>query len=223
MEEDCIWHGDNGFGADLGRWSFDVIWRFDLPGPWILVSYRVIAAECCVWTSLSRVSSSRLKSFSVTDVLLTIVIQVNAHHNRWCRQVGKEDHSYHRFIDHGISVRYRLSFNVLTFPQVISYIVIGALADAYPTTTHFNKGAAIVQVIFIYIIEMVQFLSLLLNPKSVILIRISGLQRRSRALRMDLCERDISHRSPGQRCQHLTSRAADHYFVDKSSLASHVR
>lgn len=41
-------------------------------------------------------------------------------------------------------------------PQVISYIVIGALADAYPTATHFNKGAAIVQVIFIYIIEMVQ-------------------------------------------------------------------
>jgi hypothetical protein len=39
---------------------------------------------------------------------------------------------------------------------VLSYIIIGALADAYPTATHFNRGAAIVQVIFIYVIEMVR-------------------------------------------------------------------
>ncbi|KAE9379867.1 general substrate transporter [Stipitochalara longipes BDJ] len=38
--------------------------------------------------------------------------------------------------------------------MVISYIIIGALADAYPAPAHFNKGAAIVQVMFIYIIEM---------------------------------------------------------------------
>lgn len=40
--------------------------------------------------------------------------------------------------------------------QVISYIIIGALADAFPVTTNFNRGAAIVQVIFIYVIEMVR-------------------------------------------------------------------
>jgi hypothetical protein len=38
---------------------------------------------------------------------------------------------------------------------VISYIVLGALSDAFPVQTNFNQGAAIVQVIFIYIIEMV--------------------------------------------------------------------
>ena len=38
--------------------------------------------------------------------------------------------------------------------MVVSYIIIGALADAYPTATHFNRAAAIVQVIFIYVIEM---------------------------------------------------------------------
>ncbi|KAN0119231.1 general substrate transporter [Hyaloscypha variabilis] len=38
--------------------------------------------------------------------------------------------------------------------MVISYIIIGALADAYPAPAHFNKGAAILQVMFIYIIEM---------------------------------------------------------------------
>lgn len=38
--------------------------------------------------------------------------------------------------------------------MVISYIVIGALADAYPTQTNFNRAASIVQVIFIYVIQM---------------------------------------------------------------------
>ncbi|RDL36404.1 MFS sugar transporter [Venustampulla echinocandica] len=38
--------------------------------------------------------------------------------------------------------------------MVVSYIIIGALADVYPTATNFNNGAAIVQVIFIYVIEM---------------------------------------------------------------------
>jgi hypothetical protein len=39
--------------------------------------------------------------------------------------------------------------------QVVSYIIIAALADAYPTAKHFNRAAAILQVIFIYVIEMV--------------------------------------------------------------------
>jgi hypothetical protein len=42
--------------------------------------------------------------------------------------------------------------------QVISYIIIAALADVYPTATHFNRAAAILQVIFIYVIEMVSAL-----------------------------------------------------------------
>lgn len=39
---------------------------------------------------------------------------------------------------------------------VISYAIIGALADAYPAETHSNRAAAIVQVIFIYAILMVR-------------------------------------------------------------------
>jgi hypothetical protein len=42
--------------------------------------------------------------------------------------------------------------------QVISYIIIAALADAYPTAKHFDRAAAILQVIFIYVIEMVSAL-----------------------------------------------------------------
>ncbi len=38
---------------------------------------------------------------------------------------------------------------------MISYVIIGALADAFPTAVHFNRGAAIVQVVFIYVIQMV--------------------------------------------------------------------
>lgn len=38
--------------------------------------------------------------------------------------------------------------------QVISYVIIVALADAYPVLSNFNRGAAIVQVIFIYLIQM---------------------------------------------------------------------
>ncbi len=49
--------------------------------------------------------------------------------------------------------------------MVVSYVIIGALADAYPATTHFNTGAAVVQLIFIYVIEMVRLiLSLLASP-----------------------------------------------------------
>lgn len=45
---------------------------------------------------------------------------------------------------------------MLNVCKVISYVIIASLADAYPTATHFNRGAAIVQVIFIYVIEMVR-------------------------------------------------------------------
>ncbi|KAL1982904.1 hypothetical protein VTN96DRAFT_756 [Rasamsonia emersonii] len=48
----------------------------------------------------------------------------------------------------------RITLIVGSSIMVISYIIIGALADAYPTETHFNRAAAIVQVIFIYVIEM---------------------------------------------------------------------
>lgn len=41
--------------------------------------------------------------------------------------------------------------------MVISYIVIAALADGYPTQTHFNRVAAGWQVAFIYIIQMVSY------------------------------------------------------------------
>jgi hypothetical protein len=44
--------------------------------------------------------------------------------------------------------------------QVISYIIIAALADAYPTAKHFNRAAANLQVIFIYVIEMVSALAI---------------------------------------------------------------
>ena len=60
----------------------------------------------------------------------------------------------------GISIIVRIhSINSHTHAemfQVVSYVIIGALADAFPTTTHFNKGGAIVQVIFIFVIEMVR-------------------------------------------------------------------
>lgn len=38
--------------------------------------------------------------------------------------------------------------------MILSYVIIAALSDAYPTATHFNHGAAIACVIFIYIIQM---------------------------------------------------------------------
>jgi len=38
--------------------------------------------------------------------------------------------------------------------MVVSYIIIAALADKYPSKTNYNRGAAIVQVIFIYVIQM---------------------------------------------------------------------
>ncbi|KIV81644.1 hypothetical protein PV11_03814 [Exophiala sideris] len=38
--------------------------------------------------------------------------------------------------------------------MILSYIIIAALNDAYPTATHFNHGAAIASVIFIYVIQM---------------------------------------------------------------------
>ena len=56
MEEDCVWDGDHGAGADFGCRSFDVVWCVDLRRTWIFVSYRVAVAQCRVWASLSRVS-----------------------------------------------------------------------------------------------------------------------------------------------------------------------
>lgn len=38
--------------------------------------------------------------------------------------------------------------------MVLSYIIIASLADKYPAATNYNHGAAIVQVIFIYVIQM---------------------------------------------------------------------
>jgi hypothetical protein len=38
--------------------------------------------------------------------------------------------------------------------MILSYIIIAALNDAYPTTTNFKRGAAIGSVVFIYIIQM---------------------------------------------------------------------
>lgn len=38
--------------------------------------------------------------------------------------------------------------------QVLSYVVIAALADGYPITTNFSRAASIVQMIFIYVIQM---------------------------------------------------------------------
>lgn len=38
--------------------------------------------------------------------------------------------------------------------MVLSYIIIASLADKYPSTTHYNRAASIVQVIFIYVIQM---------------------------------------------------------------------
>jgi MFS family permease len=38
--------------------------------------------------------------------------------------------------------------------MVISYIIIASLADAFPTGHKFNHAAAIVQIIFIYVIQM---------------------------------------------------------------------
>jgi len=38
--------------------------------------------------------------------------------------------------------------------MVISYIIIASLADKYPSGTHFNRSASIVQVVFIYVIQM---------------------------------------------------------------------
>lgn len=46
--------------------------------------------------------------------------------------------------------------SILICIQVISYIIIAALADAFPADSNFNRGAAIVQVIGIYVIEMVR-------------------------------------------------------------------
>ncbi|ETI25853.1 hypothetical protein G647_02630 [Cladophialophora carrionii CBS 160.54] len=38
--------------------------------------------------------------------------------------------------------------------MIVSYIIIAALNDAYPTATNFNRGAAIASVVFIYVIQM---------------------------------------------------------------------
>jgi len=38
--------------------------------------------------------------------------------------------------------------------MVLSYIIIASLADKYPSGSHFNCGASIVQVVFIYVIQM---------------------------------------------------------------------
>ncbi|OQV11149.1 hypothetical protein CLAIMM_15033 [Cladophialophora immunda] len=38
--------------------------------------------------------------------------------------------------------------------MILSYVIIGALSDAYPTATNFNHGAAIACVVFIYVIMM---------------------------------------------------------------------
>ena len=38
--------------------------------------------------------------------------------------------------------------------MILSYVIIAALNDAYPTATHFNRGAAIASVVFIYVIQM---------------------------------------------------------------------
>jgi MFS family permease len=48
----------------------------------------------------------------------------------------------------------RITLIVGSATMVISYIIIGALADGFPTATHFNRVAAGWQVAFIYIIQM---------------------------------------------------------------------
>lgn len=48
----------------------------------------------------------------------------------------------------------RITLIAGSLTMVLSYIIIAALADAYPVATHFSRGAAVVQVIFIYVIQM---------------------------------------------------------------------
>jgi hypothetical protein len=38
--------------------------------------------------------------------------------------------------------------------MVLSYVIIAAIADAYPATSRYNRGASIAQVVFIYVIQM---------------------------------------------------------------------
>lgn len=120
-------------------------------------------------------------------------------------QVGTSHHSDHWL--HGYcECLTMLAFcsiqeGLISREQVISYVVIAALADAFPAGTHFNRSAGIVQVIGIYVIEMVcstvthQTVQCLLQThEGCWLTASAGLLGLSRPVRLDLRFRDLSQR-----------------------------
>ena len=69
--------------------------------------------------------------------------------------MGTSDYSDYRIGTYDMVAFSTWHFSCAKMSEVISYFVTGALADKFPAPEHFNRGAAILQVMFIYIIETV--------------------------------------------------------------------